>query len=105
MRRFINDTEVREGAEITDLVLSQPVLGRRLKTGAVCEGLRPETWRGIITADGQEVWTSTATFASYEEANSAAREHVNQSLDRAVRSYNQNLWIDHLPEGAAYLPR
>lgn len=85
MRRFINDMEVREGAEITDIVSSQPVLGRRLKAGAVCEGLRPETWRSIITAEGRRVWTSTATYPSYEEANRAAREHVDRSLDRAVR--------------------
>jgi hypothetical protein len=84
-RKFINDMEVREGAEITAIVSSQPVLGRRLKAGAVCEGLRPETWRSVITAEGQHVWTSTATFASYEEANRAAREHVDLSLDRAVR--------------------
>lgn len=85
MRRFINDMEVREGAEITDIVSSQPVFGRRLKAGAVCEGLRPETWRSIITAEGRHVWTSKATYASYEEANRAAREHVDRSLDRAVR--------------------
>ncbi len=66
MRRFINNIEVREGAEITEIVSSQFVLGRRLKAGAVCEGLQPETWRSVITADAQRVWTSTATCGSYE---------------------------------------
>ena len=29
----------------------------------------------------------------------------NYGVDRAGQSYNQNLWIDHPFEGAAYLPR
>lgn len=85
MRRSINGVEVREGAEITDAVMTQPVLGRRLKAGAVCEELRPEAWRGLITANGQRVWIADETSTSYETAHREASDHIAQCLDAAVR--------------------
>lgn len=85
MRRFSNDMEVREGAEITDIVSSQPVLGRRPKAGAVCEGLRPETWRSIITVEGRQVVDVDGDLRLLRGSEPAAREHVDRSLDRAVR--------------------
>ena len=83
--RFINDVEVREGAEITELYSTQPVLGRRVKVGGRCEGVRPETWRGVVTADGLKLWESPTTVQSFEEADRTARSHVKACLDRAIQ--------------------
>lgn len=85
MRRFINDIEVREGAEITEIAMTEPVLGRRLKAGAICESLHPEAWRGIITTNGRQVWIAAETSASYETAHREAGDHIAERLDAAVR--------------------
>lgn len=81
----IGGVRVEVGAVITEAVTSRPILGRQVKVGAVCEAMEPQAWRAIIAAESSRVWASDSTFASFDEASRAAREHFRDSVDRALR--------------------
>lgn len=83
-RSYINGVEVRAGAAFVNPVSTQPILGRRVGVGALCEQLSPDRWRAVITAEGNTLWQSAEAFPSLEAADQSARDHYRQSIDRAL---------------------